>query len=81
MTTDWSGNLYCGITLDWNYTQGTVDLSMPGYIKKALSCFEHPIPTKPHHAPSAWTKPQYGTKLQLPPAENISRKLDPKEEK
>jgi len=33
---DWTGSLYCGITLDWNYTQRTLDISMPGYIKKQL---------------------------------------------
>ena len=33
---DWAGKLYCGITLDWDYENGTVDISMPGYIKKLL---------------------------------------------
>jgi hypothetical protein len=32
MTTDWNGNLYCGITLNWDYTNRTVELSMPGYM-------------------------------------------------
>jgi hypothetical protein len=26
---DWAGKLYCGISLDWNYKNKTVDLSMP----------------------------------------------------
>jgi hypothetical protein len=33
---DWTGNAYCGLKLDFDYTNGTVDLSMPGYIKSAL---------------------------------------------
>ena len=38
---DWAGKLYCGITLDWDYENGTVDISMPGYIKKLLQCLQH----------------------------------------
>ena len=34
-TTDWMGRNYCGFTLDWNYPAGYVDISMPGYLKKA----------------------------------------------
>jgi len=30
---DWTCSLYCGIILDWNYTQRILDISMPGYIK------------------------------------------------
>ena len=33
---DWTGNLYCRIVLDWDYTNRTVGISMPGYIKKKL---------------------------------------------
>jgi hypothetical protein len=36
MTTDWKGSLYCGISLDWDYVNRTVTLSMPGYVAKAL---------------------------------------------
>jgi hypothetical protein len=56
--------LYYGITLKWDYTNRTVDLSMPGYVARALQRFQHPQPTKPEHAPHAWTAPQYGTKIQ-----------------
>jgi len=34
---DWKGSLYCGITLNWNYAQGHVDISMPGYVDKLLA--------------------------------------------
>ncbi|KAL7447610.1 hypothetical protein ACHAXS_000009 [Conticribra weissflogii] len=30
---DWTGELYCGITLAWNYKDRYVDISLPGYIK------------------------------------------------
>ena len=39
---DWAGTLYCGITLKWDYTQRTVDLSMPGYIQATLHKYSTP---------------------------------------
>jgi hypothetical protein len=38
VTADWTGNRYIGITLDWDYKRRRVHLSMPNYVKKALSC-------------------------------------------
>ena len=38
---DWTGTLFCGITLDWNYTTRTCDLSMPDYVAKALHEYQH----------------------------------------
>ncbi len=34
LTKDWTGNLNCCITLEWDYVNHTVNISMPGYIKK-----------------------------------------------
>jgi hypothetical protein len=34
ITADRTGDIYCGITLGWNYDKRYVDISMPGYIKK-----------------------------------------------
>ena len=33
-TCDWTGSNYCGLTLEWNYESGYVDISMPGYVEK-----------------------------------------------
>jgi Reverse transcriptase (RNA-dependent DNA polymerase) len=41
ITVDWTGALFCGISLKWDYTNRTVDLSMPGYISSALAEFDH----------------------------------------
>jgi hypothetical protein len=65
ITVDWTGSLFCGITLKWNYTQRVVDLSMPGYVQRALEEFGHPAPTKPEHQPHRHNPPQYGTRTQL----------------
>ncbi len=31
---DWTGDLYCGISLDWHYDKQYVDTSMPTYVAK-----------------------------------------------
>jgi hypothetical protein len=55
---------YCGLKLDWDYTNGTVELSMPIYIKEALHKYQHPAPTYPEHAPHQWNPTVYGAKTQ-----------------
>jgi len=42
---DWTGSTYLGLTLDWDYDNSTVNLSMPGYVEKALQRFQHIAPT------------------------------------
>jgi hypothetical protein len=34
LTKDWTGNLYRGIALDWDYENRTFNILMPGYIQK-----------------------------------------------
>jgi hypothetical protein len=69
ITTDWDGSLYCGLTLDWHYADGYVDISMPGYVTRALSKFQHPAPKRSQHAPHQWIEPVYGSKQQQKPTE------------
>jgi hypothetical protein len=43
---NWTGDKYCGIQLAWDYKKNcTWDLSMPGYVARALKRFQHPEPT------------------------------------
>ena len=51
METDYNGELYCGITLKWNYEKGYVDISMPNYVHKNLVKYKHEAPRKPQHCP------------------------------
>ena len=51
LTVDWTGNLYCGISLNWDYVNRWVDISMPGYIKKKMQEYGHVIPTRLHMCP------------------------------
>jgi hypothetical protein len=75
VTEDWTGALYCGITLEWNYKEGTLDLSMPGYVDAALHKFQHKPPTQPEHAPYTARQKQYGAKFQLTPEQDTSTVL------
>jgi hypothetical protein len=63
-STDWTGERYVGLTLAWDYDKGTCDISMPGYIIRALSRFRHPRPRKPEHSPHPWNAPVYGSRQQ-----------------
>jgi hypothetical protein len=66
LTKDWDGNLYCGIKLNWNYNNRTLDILMPGYIIKQLQKYKHAIPAKPQHCPYTSQPGQYGSKAQWP---------------
>jgi hypothetical protein len=44
LTEDWTGDLCCGIALDWDHINRTVDISMPGYIKKNIQEYGHLVP-------------------------------------
>jgi hypothetical protein len=67
--------------LDWDYKQRTVDISMPGYIQKALTRFEHPAPNRSQHSPYKCSTPQYGANIQYSEAADITNPLHPKETK
>jgi hypothetical protein len=77
VTTDWSGTKYCGLTLEWDYTNRTVQLSMPGYVAKALRRFQHDPPKRPEHSPHPWTAPNYGASTQMTAPTDTSPPLDP----
>jgi hypothetical protein len=75
-STEWDGARYCGLTIDWDYENRTVDVSMPGYIERALKRFEHPTPPRRQNSPHAWQKPVYGAKTQYAPDEDTTPPLD-----
>ena len=77
---DYTGEVYCGLKLLWNYDEGHVDVFMPDFVVKKLRKFQH-LTTKPQHAPHRWKPPTYGAKQQLKPLLDVSEKLSPKETK
>jgi hypothetical protein len=77
-TEDWAGDLYCGISLKWDYGVQTLDISMPGYIKKTI------IEIRIHHAtstnyPYAPEPKRYGINAQSPLPQDNTRRLNDKE--
>ena len=73
LTEDWSGDIYCGIKLKWDYKARTaVNLSMPGYIAKVLQKYKHCMPTTPQHCPYKPAAKQFGGKAQAPIPIDIS---------
>jgi hypothetical protein len=79
VTEDWTGDLYCGIKLKWDYVARTLDISMPGYIKKLLQKYKHRMPKRQQHCPYSPAPKQYGAKAQAPLPVDISPKLSPEE--
>jgi hypothetical protein len=67
------------MTIDWDYYNHTVDISMPRYVTKALDRFQHKACGRAQHSPHAWTKPQYGSHPhpQLTPAPDKTDLLPP----
>ena len=75
---DWEGKKYCGISLDFDYSNHQVHLSMSGYCDDALRRFKHEY--------QKWTDqlhkhaiPTYGTKIQYTTDEDTTEKLGPSE--
>ncbi len=73
---NWEGEQYCGLTIKWDYEGRKVHISMPGYVCKALTRFQHPPPTKQQYQPYPHVKPNYGAHMQYAQGEDVSPALD-----
>ncbi len=73
---DWTGDLYCGIALDWDYFNKTVDISMPGYIKKKIQDYGHLLPGRMQKCPYLPELKKFGSNAQVPLPPNDTPKLD-----
>ena len=62
---NWEPDFDLGMTMEWNYTNKTVTLSMSGYVKEALLKFQRACGKVKCPSPSPYTTPQYGIKVQL----------------
>ena len=63
---DWEGRLYYSITLTWDYIKRTLDISMPGYIQKALQRYKHVRSKRTQYSPYPATPRTYGAAAQDP---------------
>jgi hypothetical protein len=78
LTEDWTGNLYFGMMLEWDYVRQMVDISMPGYIKKKLQEYDHIMPRKLQQCPYSLEPKKFGMEAQTPHPPNSTPKLDAK---
>ena len=81
ISTDLKGSTYIGLTIEWDYRNQTVDISMPGFIERALLRFNHDIPTRPQHSPHRAAQPTYGKQQQLTPEPDTTPLLDASDNK
>jgi hypothetical protein len=61
---DWTGSLFCGVKLTWDYVNCTADLHTPDYISKALLKYQHQAPSNSQHAPYKAAPIQFGAQVQ-----------------
>ena len=82
-TTDWDGKNYCGLTLDWHYDDGYVDVSMPGYVRDSLQRLGYKPKKHPQYSPHPHTPVKFGKKgtQQYATAPDESPLLSPKDTK
>jgi hypothetical protein len=78
LTKDWTGNLYCGIMLEWDYFMHTVNILMPGYIKKKLQEYKHVMGKNLQTCPLSPEPKKFGTEAQAPLPPNSSPQLTTK---
>jgi hypothetical protein len=78
LTEDWTGSLYCGISLDWDYVGRTVDISMPGYIKKKLQEYQHSLARRIQNCPYSPEPKRFGVDAQAPIEQDATAVLDAK---
>ena len=57
VTVDWTGRIFSGMNLEWNYIEKYVDVSMPGYIPYMLHHFQHSISVQCQYAPTHGSNP------------------------
>ncbi len=75
---DWTGELYCGIALEWEYFNRIVDISMPGYINKKIQEYGHLVPNRMQKCPYLPEAKKFGSEAQAPLPPNETPKLDAK---
>jgi hypothetical protein len=73
---DWKGERYCRLTIKWDCEGQKVHILMPGYVRKALTRFQPPPPTKRQDQPYPHVKPNYGAHTQYAQGEDVSPALN-----
>ena len=75
---DWKGEIYCGITLNWNYKKCYVQTKMPTYAMKQIKKYKHKLKQR-CHPPLQLLPQKYGKAAQEPTPADTSKPLGPKD--
>jgi hypothetical protein len=67
--TDWDAKKALGLALTWDYTNRSVQISMPGYCEKALKRFDVVRSQRPVRSPTPYQAPIYGRSGAQPAAD------------
>ena len=78
VTTEWDSTRYIGITLDWDYKQKQVHVSLPGYTKKSIKQFSHKQ-KKQENQPYPRVPIKYGSKKHISTQPSSAPLLEKKE--
>ena len=73
---EWEGERYIGLTINWDYIQRLVHISMPGYCENARQRFKHAMPTKRQDQPYPHIERTYGAKQQFAETDDTSPSLN-----
>jgi len=72
ITIDRTGRNFCGLRLDWNYSHGYVDISMPDFVRKTFDKLNYKCNKKRQLAPHQWALPDYGKTRQMATPEDTA---------
>ena len=81
VATDWKGTKYIGLTLDWDYDQREVHVSLPGYVERAATELGHKPPARRQPSPWQCAPIKWGEKQQFVEEPVPSPPLDKKGQK
>jgi hypothetical protein len=81
MTVDKEVTQYIGLTIEWDYKKRTARISMPEYLQKTFTKFNHVAPTKIQNSPHLHVATKYGAKVQYAMHNDTFPQLSPEETK
>ena len=77
---DWSGKQYIGVHLKWDYKRRRLNTLMPGYVKRALTQFQHIWQGQKQSSPSLYTPSDYSKRCQMTNID-LTTAMNPKDKK
>jgi hypothetical protein len=80
LKTDWTGNKYVGLTIDFDRRARTCTISMPTYVERALERFHVTKSHRNTNSPAEYQQPKYGSQVQLNTVDSTAE-LGPAERK